>query len=319
MISVIIPVYNVEDYLVECLDSVSNQSFKDIEIICVNDGSTDMSPKILDDYVKKDSRIKIITQENNGLGHARNTGLKYAAGEYVLFVDSDDFLCENALEELYSNASSNNSDVVIFNFFTYNGNYTSAGLQLEELFGNVDYNDFTFTYRDIKHYVMYDYFAVWFKMYKKDFLDKFNLDFPVGIAYEDVLFQVKSLIYADKISFLPKHLYSYRVSNSSSITSDGTKIYDIVDVVDSVEKFLKEMSLYDEFEFEFLMFKIIHYSYKVRISRGTNYFDFVKNEFISLKNNPKLNLNDLTPKAKTMFYNVVGSNNLEEYLKIYNK
>ena len=319
MISVIIPVYNVEDYLEECLDSVCNQSFKDIEIICVNDGSTDMSPKILDDYVKKDSRIKIITQENNGLGHARNTGLKYAAGEYVLFVDSDDFLCENALGELYSNARSNNSDVVIFNFFSYNGNYAPTGLQLEELFGNVDYNDFTFTYRDIKHYVMYDYFAVWFKMYKKDFLDKFNLDFQVGIAYEDVLFQVKSFIYADKISFLPKHLYSYRVFNSSSITSDSTKIFDIVDVVDSVEEFLKEMSLYDEFEFEFLMFKIIHYSYKVRISRGTNYFDFVKNEFISLKNNPKLNFDDLTPKAKTMFCNVVRSNNLEEYLKIYNK
>lgn len=117
MISVIMPVYNVENYIEKCLDSVCNQSFKDLEIICVNDGSTDNSLKLLEDYAKRDSRIKIITQENGGIGHARNTGLKNATGEYVLFVDSDDFLCENSLDELYYNINSNNSDLVIFKFF----------------------------------------------------------------------------------------------------------------------------------------------------------------------------------------------------------
>ena len=316
MISVIIPVYNVESYLNECLDSVCKQSFKDIEIICVNDGSTDESLEILSSYAKKDSRVRIITQENGGPGHARNVGLMHASGEYVLFVDSDDFLCENALEELYFNASSNNSDVVIFNFFIYDGNYSPTGFPLEEIFGNVDYNDFTFNYNDIKMYVMYDYFAVWFKMYKKEFLDKYRLSFPIGIAYEDVLFQIKSFIYAEKISFLPKPLYSYRLYNSNSLTSDTSKIFDIVKVVDSVEEFLKESSLYDYFEFEFFMFKIMHYEYKVILSEGTNFFDFVKNEFINLKNNPKFNSNDLTPKAKTMFNNVLNSSNLEEYFKL---
>lgn len=287
MISVIIPVYNVENYLNECLDSVYNQKFKDIEIICVNDGSTDNSLEILQNYAKKDSRIKIITQENHGLGHARNTGLKHATGEYVLFVDSDDILCENALEELYNHVSLNDSDVVIFNFFRYNGNvYAPTGIfsdNISEKGNMIDYTKCTFDYKAIKEYVMYDYFAVWFKMYKKEFLDKYELIFPVGIAYEDVLFQVKSFIYADKISFLPKHLYSYRTANSNSLTSDGSKIFDIVTVVDSVEEFLKEMSLYDDFEFEFLMFKIMHYEYKIIVSRGTDYFDFVKKEFIDLE------------------------------------
>ena len=317
MISVIIPVYNVENYIEKCLDSVCNQSFKDLEIICVNDGSTDNSLKLLEDYAKRDSRIKIITQENRGPGHARNTGLKNATGEYVLFVDSDDFLCENSLDELYYNINSNNSDLVIFKFFNYNeknNTFRPSGIPLDELFVNVDYNNFTFTFKDIKMHVMYDYFAVWFKLYKKDFLDKYNLSFPIGIAYEDVLFQIQSFIYADKMSFLPKPLYNYR-SNPKSLTSDATKIFDIIEVIDSIEKFLKENSLYEYFEFEFLMFKIIHYTYRVRLSKGTDYFNFVKSEFTSLKNNPKFKIDDLTPKARTMFENVFYSNNLDEYLR----
>ena len=111
-------------YLKECLDSVCSQNFNDLEIICVNDGSTDSSLDILEDYAKKDNRIKVITQKNSGLGHARNTGLNHATGDYILFVDSDDFLTDNSLDELYYNAISNDSDIVIFNF--NNCNYCSS-------------------------------------------------------------------------------------------------------------------------------------------------------------------------------------------------
>ena len=115
-ISIIIPVYNVEDYLSQCLDSVLSQDFDDFEVICVNDGSTDNSLIILEKYAKLDSRIKIISQINGGLGSARNTGLKHANGEYVMFIDSDDYISEGSLKKIYYNAVSNNSDIVIFEF-----------------------------------------------------------------------------------------------------------------------------------------------------------------------------------------------------------
>lgn len=318
MISVIIPVYNVEKYLNQCLDSVCNQSFKNLEIICVNDGSTDNSLEILKDYSKKDDRIKIISQDNNGLGHARNTGLKHAAGDYVFFLDSDDFLCENCLEELYLNITSNGSDLVIFNFFIFHereDTYNSAGLLINELFGELDYNNFTFNYKDIKKYIMDEYFAAWFKLYKKEFLDKHELCFPEGIAFEDVLFQIQSFLYAEKISFLPKSLYNYRVTDGS-LTRDNSKIWDILDVAEEVEKFLKELSVYDYFKNEFLMFKIFHFTCRMYLSRGTGYFDFVKNEFLSIKNDVEMNRADLSDNHKQIFHNVLTSESLEEYLKL---
>ena len=107
-ISVIIPVYNVEKYLGRCLDSVVNQTFTDIEIICINDGSSDNSLEILKRYAQRDRRIKIFTQENSGLSASRNVGMKYASGDYIYFIDSDDYLVKTAFEELYKIATINN-------------------------------------------------------------------------------------------------------------------------------------------------------------------------------------------------------------------
>ena len=119
-ISIVLPVYNVANYLRKCLDSLVNQTFKDFEVICVNDGSTDMSLSILEGYSLTDSRFKIITQENRGLSGARNTGIKHVRGEYVLFVDSDDWLEDNALEELYNHVKGFNSEITMFKFRYFN-------------------------------------------------------------------------------------------------------------------------------------------------------------------------------------------------------
>lgn len=113
-ISVVIPVYNVENYLRQCLDSVINQTLDDIEIICVNDGSTDSSPDILEEYSRKDSRIRIISQENMGLSGARNTGMKYIKGEYVYFLDSDDYIELDALNQMYNISKNNSLDMLMF-------------------------------------------------------------------------------------------------------------------------------------------------------------------------------------------------------------
>ena len=119
-VSVIISVYNVEKYLARCLDSVINQTLKDIEIICVNDGSTDNSAQILEEYAQKDERIKVITQVNSGLSEARNTGMSASTGEFIAFLDSDDFVDLDFYEALYNSAVKNNCEIACGNIIREN-------------------------------------------------------------------------------------------------------------------------------------------------------------------------------------------------------
>ena len=118
-VSIIVPVYNVEEYLPQCLDSLVNQTLQDIEIICINDGSTDSSGKILDNYAQKDNRIKVITKENEGQGVARNLAMDHANGEYIMFCDPDDWFELSACEDAYNQISKNDNDIVFFNYFDY--------------------------------------------------------------------------------------------------------------------------------------------------------------------------------------------------------
>lgn len=122
LISVIIPVYNVEKYLEQCLDSVINQNLQDIEIICVDDGSTDNSPSILEKFSSKDNRIKIFSKENGGQASARNLGIKKAKGKYIAFVDSDDFIKEDMFVKLYDVAENNNLDIAMCKIALYDDN-----------------------------------------------------------------------------------------------------------------------------------------------------------------------------------------------------
>ena len=315
-ISVIIPVYNVEKYLNQCLDSVINQNFSDMEIICVNDGSTDSSLDILESYAEKDNRINIINQKNCGLGCARNVGLANALGDYILFLDSDDFLSENCLNELYLNAINNDSDLIIFKYYKYddvNEEYYQVGVPIDTLVDDVDYNNFTFTYEIMKHHVMNSYISAWARLYKKEFLDKHDFSFQTGIAYEDVLFQIKSFLLADSMSFFPINVYTYRISNPNSLMHDSSKIFDIIIVLNSVEKFLKEYSFFDEFEYEFLRFRIRQLSQYIPHSRGDDYFEEVKKEFIQLAD--KYDDIDRLPEFHVRIFNkVLNSNNLNDYM-----
>ena len=140
-ISVVLPVYNVANYLRKCLDSLINQTFEDFEVICVNDGSTDLSLGILEGYALSDSRFKIISQKNQGLSGARNTGIQHIQGEYVLFVDSDDWLEDNALEELYNHVKGFNSDITMFKFKFFDESTSEFS---EESFSNLEVIDSTF-------------------------------------------------------------------------------------------------------------------------------------------------------------------------------
>lgn len=315
-ISVIIPVYNVEDYLGACLESVLNQSFEDIEVICINDGSTDNSLEILEDYARNDNRIRILTQENKGLGASRNRGLKESQGKYVYFIDSDDYIELNALEKLHNSAIDNNSDIVIFKFQTFAGDKKEVGFKLDKIFGDIDYGHFKFTYRDVMHHVLNSAYSACAKLYKKQFLDSFDdFYFPEDVYYEDVLFHVKAMIRASAISFVPEELYNYRV-NPASISNSNENPFDIFKVIDMVESFLRQQD-YDEFETEFIIFKISQTLQYMFSSQSNDYFNRAKDEFkqMEIKNE------NLIKKHWIDSYKLVrDSENLEDFLlNYYNK
>ena len=318
-VSVIIPVYNVEKYLKKCLDSIINQTLKDIEIICINDGSTDSSLDILNDYAKKDKRFKIFSQKNQGLGAARNAGLLLAKGDYIYFIDSDDYISTYCLEKLYNNALSNDSDLVINKIgrFTNEGeiNYSHPGFDLNQIFDNVDFNKFIFNYKDIKPYVLNKSFSAWSKLYKKSFLDEYSdFTFPVSIAYEDVLFHVKSLIRSSKISFLPEFVYYYRLSNKNSITHIESNALDIFEVINSVEEFLSNNKIIDEFKNEFITFKITQITQYIIFSNSEEFFKLAKEELNKTFLNKEIIINSISIQKHKL---IIESESLKEFNEKY--
>lgn len=220
-VSIIVPIYNGEKYLIKCLDSLSNQTLRNIEIICVNDGSTDDTGIILDKYSSKDSRIKVISTANNGQGFARNIALKEANGEYVAFVDSDDWIELNALELLFSNAKSNNLDLLFFqmvNYMDVSGNLVETDLYNHSCFDkNNIIDNVTFNYTDTKEFLFEIPVCPVSKLYKKEFLNSFDLKFPEGMFFEDNVFFYNVYFQCDKAGFLKKQLY-YRRRHQDSVT-----------------------------------------------------------------------------------------------------
>ncbi|MBQ7417202.1 MAG: glycosyltransferase family 2 protein [Acidaminococcaceae bacterium] len=203
--SIIIPVYNVEPFLRKCLDSVINQTYENIEILIVDDGSTDQSGKICNDY-SVDSRVTVFHQVNGGLSAARNTALNHANGEYLFFVDSDDFVSPTFVSDAVTVLEKEDSDIVIFN-------YTEAGMTNEEK--NVYSKIANLTAYEIKQKIISDDIGnyVWNKAYRKFLFSK--LRFPEGEWFEDLAVMGQLFMQAKKISMLNKSLYFYRIQNTS--------------------------------------------------------------------------------------------------------
>jgi glycosyltransferase involved in cell wall biosynthesis len=322
-VSIIIPIYNVEKYLGQCLDSIINQSLKEIEIICVNDGSTDNSPQILEEYAQKDQRIKIINKENNGPGASRKVGLNYATGEFIAFVDSDDWVKLDTYEKLYKNGVSNNSDLVIFNAIRYDenndkylymGGFDIANYLNDNNDNKIDFKHFIFNYKDIKPYILNRSFSAWAKLYKSEFLNNYNdFYFPEDIFYEDVPFHVQVLLRAKRISFFTERLYIYRVSSVNSMinsSSRSRKVFDIFIIVDEVKQFLIENNKLDEFKSEFNLFiirQLTQWLDKCGDSYKQEFFEETKQRFkyINLKNDDFSQLN-------LKYKNIIASDSYKE-------
>ena len=211
-VSVIIPVYNVEQYLNKCLDSVTNQTFKNIEIICINDCSTDNSLNVLKNFASKDSRIKIIDlNQNKGVSNARNSGLDFAQGEYVYLMDSDDWLDDNYLEIMVQKIEEVNSNILINANFV--NEYTDKQKKL--------YSKFDFLRKDfeiIDSKIVQRFFppVIWTRLYKKTYIDKYNFRFPqIKCGAEDIYFAYACDLMQEK-SYIFKGPYHHYFQHSSS-------------------------------------------------------------------------------------------------------
>ena len=232
----------MEKYLPKCLESLTNQTLKDIEIICVNDGSMDNSLAILKEFASKDSRIRIIDNQHQGVAKTRNTGIEQSTGEYIGFVDSDDYIDIDFIEKLYNSATKSNSDIAIAcilkhkNFFNiYNAKYTKEETA-------ITIQDKIKLCEDKKHF----FFYAWNKIYHSGFIKENNIKFSEGQIYEDVMFAIKALYYSNKIISVYGTKYHY-IEHENSLTKykdkTGEKEHDLIKAYSELQEFCNSKNI----------------------------------------------------------------------------
>lgn len=250
-ISVIIPVYNAEEFLCECMDSVLNQTFRDIEIICVDDGSTDGSKEILYKYQKEDERVKVLCQENKYAGVARNYGMSQAIGTYVIFLDADDLFELNMLEEVYNRLESTDAQICIFDGLRYD-NKNKKCSSMEWIYKKEYLSDGqVFSKKDFPMEIFQVTTAVpWNKMYLRKFIEENKLKYQEIRNTNDVAFGFTALAVADRITTLDKQLMYYRYNVKSSLQETRIPMLFFQSLIQLQEN-LKMHGVYDEVKISF--------------------------------------------------------------------
>ena len=311
-VSVIVPIHNASEFLNESISSVLKQSLKEIELLCVDMGSEDDSLDIINDFYQRDSRVRIFSQENADLGAARNKALDEACGDYIYFFGSGDYIARNTLKIFYNNAVENDSELVVSKMARIEGeelDYSNPGFDLENEFDDVDFDNFTFRYKDVKSHVLNSSFIPCNRLYKKEFLDSYDdLKFQTDAAFEDIAFHVKSMLRASRISFVAKFYYRYRLNPNPN--DSPSKYLDIFEVCDNVETILRNENHFDEFTEELKLFKITQINNYIISADSEEYFQRAKDEY------SKINLgeNHLVEEGLLKRYeNVLRSDSLMEY------
>lgn len=244
-LSVIIPVYNVEKYLRECIESAVTQTLKNIEIICINDGSKDNSQKILQEYLKQDSRIVVINKNNAGYGAACNQGLRLAKGKYVAILEPDDFVNVKMYEDLYNIAEKHNCDIVKSSFYEY-WDFPENRLNFINWEKEYKMPDGVFKLSECPQLV-YFHPSIWTCIYKKSFLEKHNISFveAKSAGWVDNPFQVQTLALAERICYTPTPYYYYRMTNPTS-SSNSLDVTNPFDRTDEIHSFLERNKIEDK-------------------------------------------------------------------------
>lgn len=252
LLTIAVAVYNTEKYLKDCMDSVVNQTYQNLEIICVNDCSTDNSLEILEEYAIKDKRIKIINNEKNlGLGVTRNVGMDAAHGEYILFIDSDDWLDLTACEKLISKAKENNSDVVFYSIYVISGDKKRVRKQ----FCDVSY---PLSLEDRKTLLRYGA-ETWSRLLKLEFMKKKRIGFPTFHFMEDQKPHWMMCLLAEKVAFVSECLYYYRIHSEQLTQCTDRRRMLVIDVFDDIEEYLREEKIYSFYRMKLLRRKYGHY------------------------------------------------------------
>ena len=222
-ISVIMPVYNVERFVRQSIESVLNQTYKNIELIIVDDGSKDSSGKICDEYSKKDERIKVIHKENQGISCARNDGMDIATGKYIMFIDSDDFYEENSCEVLYNEIEKYDADYVVGNYI----HTTHDGVKWDNpVFNTSLYDNFKLSITDYQKSFFVMNSVVWNKIFKREFIEKHHLRFVPKAIAEDAIFSIYCYTHTDNGYFINDVVYNYRQNEANvSVSTNCTKKY----------------------------------------------------------------------------------------------
>ena len=293
-VSIIMPTYNVEKYLRQCIESVINQTLTDIEIIPVDDGSTDNCGKIMDEYAAKDPRIKPIHQVNGGYGKAVNTGIEAATGDYIGIVETDDYVEPDMYEKLYNQAIKFDADVCKCSFFEYDSTKAQEkqnkkwikDVQKIETFPA----DKSFTLKEYPQMIMF-HASIWANIYKKEFLLKNNIrvNETKSASYQDFPFMAEVMCKAEKIAVVHDYLYHWRVEpnqNSSTVRKDK-RLLIMADQCEEVKKVVKHNEMYDTVKEEmykhFFMANNGFYHW-ISIEHKREYFNKLHNLFEELKN-----------------------------------
>lgn len=258
------PVYNVDKYIRKCLDSLINQTLRDIEIIIVNDGSTDTSQAIIDDFVKRyPIKVTSLIKENGGLSDARNYGIPYCAGEYIAFVDSDDYVDVTMYEKMYSEAKRIDADIVTSDYYV---TYPSSKIKVKSR-----------SFISNKDMFMDPLAAAWNKIYKKSLLINTGILFPKGLIYEDTEFFCKLIPYINKCGYISEPLVYY-VQRSGSITNtQSEKIVQIFQIFKNIKEYYLAQDLYDTYNIELQYFA-------ARVILGSNFERICRIEDKKLRN-----------------------------------
>ncbi len=321
-ISVILPVFNGEKYIRKAIESVLNQTLADFELIIVNDGSTDNTFNIIGEF--RDSRIKVITQDNLGPGASRNNAFKHVSSEYVMYLDSDDWFDEKALEIAYGQARKYDTDMTFFQMINYDD---TTGKIYENDWFDLKSFDETFENRvfspDETPGSIFDLsVGVCQKIYKTSFLKSIGAKFPEGIFFEDMPFFYYVYLKSERISIIKKHLYFRRKHDESITHVVDCKFLDTVPAGQRLMEIFIENEWYDTYKFDLLAYKINGPRFALRDieekCKPTLYY-LIKKDYESIKSSKYCAdfLENLGPVKKKFFIDIINSKNYENFIKIH--
>ena len=302
-VSIIVPAYNVEQYIEKCLQSLVNQTLKEIEIIVVNDGSTDGTKQKIEEFlIKYPDKIKYLEKENGGLSDARNYGIPHAKGKYIGFVDSDDYVELNMFEEMYKKAEEEQADMVECDFIWEYPNKKRIDV------GRI--------YQTKKEAFIYARVVAWNKLIKKETLEIANIKFPKGLRYEDTEFFYKLLPSLNKISFVKIPMVHYIQRSNSIANTQNERVKEIFEIWDNIIEFYKQNRLFEEYknEIEYTYTRFLLCSSLLRIVKVKD--KKVRKE-LEKRTWEELNKNFPDWKKNTILKKEQGAKNL--YMKTVNK